>query len=40
MVEDWGGKIQSQDISAINGTGVNELLEKFLEQSIGIKGKT
>ena len=30
MVEDWGGKIQSQDISAINGTGVNELLEKVL----------
>ena len=30
MVEDWGGKIQSQDISAINGTGINELLEKVL----------
>jgi translation initiation factor IF-2 len=30
MVEDWGGKIQSQDISALNGTGVNELLEKVL----------
>ena len=30
MVEEWGGKIQSQDISAINGTGVNELLEKVL----------
>jgi translation initiation factor IF-2 len=30
MVEDWGGKIQSQDISALNGTGVDELLEKVL----------
>ena len=30
MVEDWGGTIQSQDISALKGTGVNELLEKVL----------
>ncbi len=30
VVEDWGGKIQSQDISAINGTGVDSLLEKVL----------
>ena len=30
MVEDWGGKIQSHDISALKGTGVNELLEKVL----------
>lgn len=30
LVEDWGGKIQSQDISAKNGTGVKELLEKVL----------
>ena len=30
MVEEWGGKIQSQDLSALNGTGVNELLEKVL----------
>ena len=30
MVEDWGGKIQSQDISAKNGDGVKELLEKVL----------
>ena len=30
MVEDWGGKIQSQDISAIEGKGVKELLEKVL----------
>jgi translation initiation factor IF-2 len=30
LVEDWGGKIQSQDISAKTGFGVNELLEKVL----------
>lgn len=30
LVEDWGGKIQSQDISAKNGIGVKELLEKVL----------
>ena len=30
MVEDWGGKIQSHDISALKGTGVKELLEKVL----------
>ena len=30
MVEDWGGKIQSHDISAKNGDGVQELLEKVL----------
>ncbi len=30
LVEDWGGKIQSQDISAKVGTGVKELLEKVL----------
>ena len=30
MVEDWGGKIQSQDISALEGRGVKELLEKVL----------
>ena len=30
VVEDWGGKIQSQDISAISGKGVDELLEKVL----------
>ena len=30
VVEDWGGKIQSQDISALKGTGVKELLEKVL----------
>jgi len=30
LVEDYGGKIQSQEISAKNGTGVPELLEKVL----------
>ncbi len=30
LVEDWGGKIQSHDISAKAGTGVKELLEKVL----------
>src|SRR5690606_28962056 len=30
LVEDWGGKIQSQDISAKSGLGVPELLEKVL----------
>lgn len=30
LVEDWGGKIQSQDISAKTGEGVEELLEKVL----------
>ena len=30
LVEDWGGKYQSQDISAKQGTGVAELLEKVL----------
>ena len=30
LVEEWGGKIQSQDVSALKGTGVNELLEKVL----------
>ncbi|MDC0104285.1 translation initiation factor IF-2, partial [Flavobacteriaceae bacterium] len=30
MVEEWGGKIQSHDVSALKGTGVNDLLEKVL----------
>ncbi len=30
LVEDWGGKVQSQDISAKSGLGVNEILEKVL----------
>ncbi len=33
MVEAWGGKYQSQDISAKKGIGVNELLEKVLLES-------
>ena len=30
LVEDWGGKYQSQEISAKKGTGVDELMEKVL----------
>jgi translation initiation factor IF-2 len=30
LVEDWGGKYQSQDISAKTGTGVPEILEKII----------
>ena len=30
LVEDWGGKYQSQDISAKKGLGVDELMEKVL----------
>lgn len=30
LVEEWGGKYQSQDISAKNGTGIEDLLEKVL----------
>jgi translation initiation factor IF-2 len=30
LVEEWGGKYQSQEISAKKGMGINELLEKVL----------
>ncbi len=30
LVEDWGGKYQSQEISAINGKNIDDLLEKVL----------
>ena len=30
LIEEWGGNIQSQDISAKLGTGIPELLEKVL----------
>ncbi len=30
LVEDWGGKYQSQEISAITGAGIEELLDKVL----------
>lgn len=30
LVEDWGGKIQSQEISAKTGQGITDLLEKVL----------
>ena len=33
LVEDWGGKYQSNDISAKEGTGIQELLEKVLLES-------
>jgi translation initiation factor IF-2 len=33
LVEEWGGKYQSQDISAKTGQGVDELLEKVLLES-------
>jgi translation initiation factor IF-2 len=33
LVEDWGGKYQSQEISAKTGQGVDELLEKVLLES-------
>ena len=33
MVESWGGKYQSQDISAKKGIGIKELLEKVLLES-------
>ncbi len=30
LVEDWGGKYQAQEISAITGMGISDLLEKVL----------
>lgn len=33
LVEDWGGKVQSHDISAKTGLGIDELLEKVLLES-------
>ncbi len=30
LVEDWGGKFQNQEISAITGSGIDELLDKIL----------
>ena len=33
LVEDWGGKFQSQQVSAKTGQGVDELLEKVLLES-------
>jgi len=30
LIEEWGGKIQSQDVSAITGEGVEDLLEKVI----------
>ena len=33
LVEDWGGKIQSHDVSAKEGTGITELLEKVMVEA-------
>ena len=33
LVEDWGGKYQCQEISAKNGTNIDDLLEKVLLES-------
>ena len=33
LVEDWGGKFQSQEISAKKGLNIDELLEKVLLES-------
>ncbi len=33
LVEDWGGKYQSQEISALKGENIQELLEKVLLES-------
>ena len=33
LVEEWGGKVQSQEISAKTGKGVDDLLEKVLLES-------
>ncbi len=33
LVEEWGGKYQSQDVSAKTGQGIDELLEKVLLES-------
>ncbi|MFN3917397.1 MAG: translation initiation factor IF-2 [Flavobacteriales bacterium] len=33
LVEDWGGKFQCQEISAKNGIGIQDLLEKVLLES-------
>jgi len=33
LVEEWGGKYQSQEISAKSGIGISELLEKILLES-------
>ncbi|MBE9481151.1 MAG: translation initiation factor IF-2 [Bacteroidetes bacterium] len=42
LVEDWGGKYQSQDISAKKGINIDELLEKVLLEAemLELKGNT
>lgn len=39
LVEDWGGKFQSQEISAITGMGVSDLLEKVLLEAEILEAK-
>ena len=39
LVEEWGGKYQSQDISAKKGIGVYELLEKVLLEAVMLELK-
>ena len=33
LVESWGGKVQSVEISALNGDGVNDLLDSLLVET-------
>jgi translation initiation factor IF-2 len=42
LVEEWGGKFQSQDISAKSGTNIDELLEKVLLEAemLELKGNS
>jgi translation initiation factor IF-2 len=42
LVEEWGGKFQSQDISAKAGTNIDELLEKILLEAelLELKGNS
>jgi len=42
LVEDWGGKYQSQEISAKSGVNIDDLLEKVLLEAepIEILGET
>ena len=39
LVEDWGGKYQSQEISAKQGIGIDELLEKVMLEAELLESK-
>ncbi len=39
LVEEWGGKFQSQEISAITGMGISDLLEKVLLEAEILEAK-